>query len=106
MPEGVTVAITEVYETSVDIEIWQEETRDNRSIASFKSEPCVNTYGSKEQIACSASGKSSLAGTTYVGRPYNGSCERGDPAVVYTCVAGCSNGSKAPRILTKGYWEC
>ncbi len=58
-------------------------------------------------LVCAASGRSPLAGAVYEIRPIRNSvCERGDPADRLTCVSGCGPGTRAPRVLLRGYWEC
>lgn len=57
-------------------------------------------------LTCLAGGKSPLAGAQYIGRTHNGSCDDGDPEMVYHCIHGCGQGSIAPKRLEKGYWEC
>jgi hypothetical protein len=89
------------------VQIWKEGPDRDASIQTFLNEPCVFSRA-EEPLAflCSASGKSPLAGTRYVGRPVDGDCDKGEPAYEYVCTIGCDENLRAPRVLTQGYWEC
>jgi hypothetical protein len=100
--KGVHISIYEEHETTVDMDV-SYEINGKRIVLSYHDEPCD---ASSDHIDCKATGKSPLAGTRYVGRKANGSCENGDPQIIYTCVSGCDKSPEPPRILTLGYWEC
>lgn len=78
----------------------------------FPAEECVSSavFGKSRDdfrlLTCSESGKSPLAGAQYIGRLHPGSCEDGDPQMIFHCIDGCGEGSIAPKQLEKGYWEC
>jgi hypothetical protein len=96
------------------IRLWKGDDLAHAQV--FEDEPCafqgieVLAHPHKDAngaFVCAASGTSPLAGTVYEIRPVGHSeCERGDPAERLTCVAGCGQGSRAPRVLERGYWEC
>lgn len=85
---------------------------DFKEEAAFSVPGCALRYevteNNREQqvLTCPRSGASPLAGTTYVGHPVKGSCERGDPYYRFTCTAGCGKASRAPKKLFQSYWEC
>ncbi len=78
----------------------------------FYKEPCVysekvNALGEETRtLSCDSTAKSPLAGTKYIGKRFNGSCEQGDPDFQFVCISGCNSNNRAPQKMKQGHWEC
>jgi hypothetical protein len=95
------------------IHVWQRtKSGDLVHPKTYEDQGCVMTAEVSERnretrtLTCPSSGSSPVAGTRYVGKRFKGNCWKGAPEFVYTCVAGCGKGSKAPQVLHQDYWEC
>jgi hypothetical protein len=112
--DGLTIA-ADVESLPYRVEVWKATSKQKaKQVWSkvYEDEPCgfKQEYDSHDAAIyyfwCDKRAKSPLAGTKYVGRQVDGSCERGDPDVRYICVEGCDTNTRAPRIMTQDHWEC
>jgi len=110
MPGNVSISIdVDTNASSPNVYLWRKLPETTQMIQTFEREPCIFTEVTPAgeylpTLTCSRTAKSPLSGAKYEARHTNGSCERGEPEFVYTCVAGCK--PNAPKTLTQGYWEC
>jgi len=105
-PDGWTVAFVP-DSRRLYVQIWREGPERQSSVQTFENEPCeFFDDDNGRRLSCAATGKSPLAGTKYVGRPFNGVCEKAEPEYEFLCTEGCDRNPRAPRKLTQGYWEC
>ena len=63
---------------------------------------CAFNY-EMNKFSCVVDKNSPFSGTIYSGKPFHGSCEKGDPELVFTCKKNCA---RVPKIMTHSYWEC
>lgn len=76
----------------------------------YKNHGCELNYdyrdSEKEIRTLTCDGSSPIPNTKYVGRRFKGSCWKGDPEFLYTCVAGCGQPFKLPKTMRQNHWEC
>ncbi len=100
-------------EPPITVWVWQRQ-KDGGIVNSheYKTEACTLAYEYSKQerevrvLKCSANGNTPLAGTKYVGHPFDGDCENGDPEFLFKCVSGCGSKSRAPKTMRQEHWEC
>ena len=112
LPGGLIISVdVDTSPTSPNVNVWRQSPKSPNEGQTYEKEPCsfseVSSSGTYlPTLTCSKAARSPLAGTRYVGKQYkNGLCQRDEPQLIYTCVAGCEAGTKAPKRLTQGCWE-